>query len=714
MKPARAQGVLPRPRPVLRVGVVGHTRGDFGPATGALVSDVLRTICASAEAGAPPPSDTGAVDTGARSAVRLVTGLAPGFDSLVWGCWRNLDQSRSAVGRAAQMRSALVVLPNSLGAYRERLQLPPRGGSPLDQLEQALDPDDLGFGTVSLFELADDCPALEGDHGDLHAARLVVRNCDILLAYWDGDSHRATGSGSQLSVTFLAVQLAVQRGLPVLWIRHTWPGGIGAGVTGARSGGADLELVRRNLVDLAAASDWKQFLAERLRPLLWPAGPPAGAAESGEPHTTHHSLGDLVTAPLRVLRSVLRRLIRGRPTMRQIGPIPPRPRGLDAEQIAQMERLLEEPDPKELRWSVRALGAIWKTFWDRVGPKKTDDEPDAASEPKPLIRWQVHDLLDRCNALAVAYMGAYRGAFAVIYLLGACAVLLATVAFVLLVWEAKVWTLVLGAAEIAVIAAILRLRFGSMRAGLLERALQYRRLAELLRLSDWTMRLGSPLDPIAVPAHRGIAHARHSWVAWIHDAWLREVELPGSQDGTRRHSLPVQGFRALNGMRTLVQQIREQCIQGQIHYHRRTALRYQALSKAVEDLVSSLFLVVLLAVSASLVVGLCAYVHHAEFWRDLPLWTKLIALSAGTALPALAGALHGIKTQLESDRLQQNSESMELQLRDLDAQLAQLENERGLPALEQLDTLLQRASAIMLAEVDDWHTSHLTHGMPLP
>jgi hypothetical protein len=702
-----------RPLPTLRIGIVGHTSCDADPALLQRTAEVLGALCELARScGSSTPNEVGS-GPASSSAVRLVTGLAPGFDRLAWECWRALAAATSGESQVPQRRTSLVILPEPLATYRDRLESAGADVEALHALEEELTrtPEPSGGG-CSLLELGGTVGASGRTEGDPHAARLVVQNCDVLVAYWNGLARRDAGGGGARSLTYRAVKLAERIGIPVLWLRAS-------GAASADGGGdeseAELEATdgaQRLRIEVADPKHSVAELEEHVRFLLRPATLESSRREEEEAREQERPLRHLAAAPGRVLR-----FLRGRSSAEHPSPERKHGLGLSAHQVEQLQGFFAEPHPSRVAWQVRFLGSFWDRFWKSIArattPKASEStEPLTASQgsvgepPKPP-RSRTYALYERCDALASKYMSAYRGAFGAIYLLGALAVLLAALAFLAVTVGAKSWALWLGAIELVVIGAILILRASSIRLRLRERATQYRHIAELLRLSSWTYLVGRPLGKIALPAHRGPEHARTSWVSWLHDAWIREEHLPGAAGSEHRVRLPSPDLRGL------VEHLRRGWIEDQIRYHERTGRRYRGLSSGIEDVVSTLFLVLLFVVSISVGFGFLAREYPETVCTSIASWLKFVALPVATVFPALAGALHGIKTQLEADRLESNSESMVELLKELDARF----RSHGAPAsgvsLEKIEQLVQRTCTIMLHELDDWHASHLTHELPI-
>lgn len=457
--------------------------------------------------------------------------------------------------------------------------------------------------------------------------RMVAAQCDVLLAIWDGEPPRGKGGTAQI------VAEAARLEIPVIWIHAKPPHRAGALI--ADEGGA--------LRDVGV-----ERIVERLMRLLVP---PARA--DGDMH------------------------------------------GHRADVRAEYFR---ERQPRLLL----PLGWIWRTFMDVVElhPRRPqvrlpNFERAAAAEwerewaTAPRLPVGVTEAIDRAvrshyawaDGLAGYYANLYRSAFVVNYLLGVMAVFLALLGLAV-GWEAGGGRdrlrilLTIG----VIVLILLNTRIGTWRRWH-ERWIDYRMLAESLRLFRFLAPLGRVPPFSRPPAHSAYGDPTSSWMVWHLRAVVRDVGL--------RSARFEQAY--LEACRVLLHDV---LLGEQVRYHRRTAERFERIDRMLRALGVVTFGGVLVVLVAAL-LG----VHNG--------WLTL----SEAVLPALGGALAAIRGQAELERLVKRSAAMSLHLRRFAAELEGLGPE---PASGSLARVADAAARVMIAEHLDWRVVFKERPLELP
>ena len=644
------------PRVALRVGVVGQTaltqpvawsRPDVDAALDGLVAACVEA--AGLEAGLYGPQ---------RVQLRLMTCLAPGFDQLVANAWTDLALSR------AEPASLVTtwVLPQPAAQYLAR----PGLGAAEAIFARS------GAAATSRVEL-DLGSGAEEATSDLAATRFVVQHSDVLISGWDGSMGRP-GAGGGTSLSRRAVELALVLGIPVLWVQpQAWD---------------------PDALSPEARAIWKRMLpasaarAPVLR-ILTPFGECARPPTETPPRAGHGAV-DATAAQLSHYARYLHVRMPPQPVERLMT-------GLWSGCWAWLGRLV---DRDERRRAIEAGGSP-------PGPSPADNPPanPARDMPTGSPTWSAHRVADH---LAQRMRGVHRGSLVLIAVLGTLAVALALAGFLLKKAECETGMLIVIPAELGVIGCILRTYDSAREHAWHELSVEYRALAEMLRVTSWTWTFGAPYRPEPPFAHRASRDEQPTWMRWYHDALVRALDPahPAEAAGVR-----ILRLESLDGR---IGRCREAWIEAQADYYSRTRQRYEKVHSLAEWGVHWLFGIALLGAIVSCVLVALHVVAHV----DAPTWLLVTLVAIGTVGPALAAALHGLLSQLEAERLAVNFRRMASALGvtggDLQCLREKLASDPRPQDLESVQDKIHEAARAMLMEVDDWHASARVHPLNLP
>lgn len=457
--------ILPKPRPVLRVGVVGHTAIEDHNAVESAMRGCLEGIRSAAQEAFGSPSAKALYESG-EPELRFVTNAAPGADQLALGLAHKLGYKVS------------VILPLPLDDY-------------CSQLEEAAAKDlrtrIKGFERLEL-------PGVTGAYEDrvedayVLATRMLIDHVDIVVALWQGPAGEiARESGS--SLTRRAITMAQQRNVPVLWIPTTDQADdlrlrarlqdafVGKGAWSPLQGDA-LSTTLRSIVDpYQGAATARATKKESVWRKLW--------REVCGKHKDH---GDDATEAR--LQDALRKA-------RAVLESPPLPTA--STWIHRFSDWAAEHSPFELLMKLVAE------------PKPKD--PNAG----PTIATKIDQAMTSADERSILLMRRYRANFSWIFTLGACAVLFAVLAFLFKPLVAPVG-IGLAALEVLAVLVILYLHANAHSEGWQQRAIDARLCAELLRQAK-SIRVC--YVNVARPRGDGVL----AWPQWYLQALLREVDL---------------------------------------------------------------------------------------------------------------------------------------------------------------------------------------------
>jgi hypothetical protein len=415
--------------------------------------------------------------------------------------------------------------------------------------------------------------ALDGGRGDEEAAsygavgRLVVRNCDLLLAVWNG--HPGKGSGG----TADTVRFAVRGGPPVIWVDAE-------GKTPLR---------------------WVDSLTALRRPQDLPQGDAAMAQLYSyvegivTPPTTEPLRGEGVVGRLchyhadPLPRFLGERLPIGHPA---------------TEWLWRSDRWImgfaRRAGDRLEHW----LDAAHRWLTGGVPPHHPQPPPAAPAEtPLPLLpgteAWTYWSRFYAApNDLAIEYAARYRSSYGIIAILAALAVMAGNLA---VVWGGAKLPLTL--LELGALLMLLMLVVANQRRHWHGRWIAYRLLSELCRMQralamlGWSLPLGDTLRAArglqgSVDRRASEAPEPNAWVGWYFHAALRAAPLPSG-------SLAGAALDATRGW------VAAKLLEEQIGYHVDKARERRSQSRGLAGWGEVLLLItfVLVGVKALLLLG---------------------------------------------------------------------------------------------------------------
>ena len=215
--------------------------------------------------------------------------------------------------------------------------------------------------------------------------------------------------------------------------------------------------------------------------------------------------------------------------------------------------------------------------------------------------------------------------------------------------------------------------------GWLDRWLNYRLIAEVLRYAKYLLVCGYPMSFSDFGQTGEALSSQHHWTYDHCHQVLRalRIAMPGRAAALEDDALP--------SVRTYLV---DECIGDQIGYHRRTATLRSAVAVLLQRLALSVAAITLLSVAAKLLIVLVA--RH-------PQGTVLSAVNASAIiLPAVAGALLGLRGYGQHNIIGKRSGAL---VASLELKRHTLKN---CTTIDQLGEQMSMTSGILLREADGW------------
>lgn len=288
------------------------------------------------------------------------------------------------------------------------------------------------------------------------------------------------------------------------------------------------------------------------------------------------------------------------------------------------------------------------------------------------------------NFLAIRYAQLFRSGHVTNYFLSAFAVLVAL--FGLILPSVKIYLVVIELATIG----LLYLNTSAGRSGDWHRRwLQYRRLAESLRLLEYLKQTG-----LAGPPFRNEYASRSfddgisaDWTGWYCAAIWREMRSPV-------------GFMSAERTKALALSVARDQIAGQASYHRVNAERMRHLDHRLHELGSILM--------GAVIASCCLYILIYLFMHDLTrtLTNPFIFVTAG--FPALGAAVFGMRGH--GEHLLTASRS----IRTSQALAVDVERLGSVEDPEELANLLVNITQVMLSDLALWTVSYSEKSLEVP
>jgi hypothetical protein len=540
----------PRPALAFRAGITGAR--DLAPGRVETLSRHVRDVLALirqelAALGADPETASAyglARGQAVQPALRFLSPLARGADRL------------GAKAALAESYALYVPMPFPRAQYEQDFTEP----ADLAEFRALLDQASAGW-----LELDGDREAARGSAYEA-VGRTVVRNCDLLLAIWDGEL-----DGNGRGGTAETVRYAASTGVPIWWLHATrdvppiWL--------------ADIQDLRD---PRPLSTSPEQALREALGALIRPPRPSRRRRSGVTEHIAHAGRGHEVTP---------------------------------------MAEYFARPAPPSANPLWRAHDVFMGLLAGPIAPSPSPRHPRAEMPEDPvaafwLARFQPAD------RLAVQYADRYRSGFVWTFLFATLSVVFGAASLLApgsAVREA--WIAVFGGAELLMLLAVLTLVVRGIREDWHEHSIEFRLLAELCRKQQMLGPLGWTLPIVDV---RGMTDAaaiaetpvpeRGEWVAWLFAADQRAAPLPTGALADTAHG-------------PLRRAILDELIADQLGYHGNRAVRHghagHRLAVWGEACFFTIFLVLLVKLCLSLTPHGIAYT-----WPLGLLATILPALSA--------------------------------------------------------------------------------------
>jgi hypothetical protein len=656
----------PRAPLVLRVGVTGHRLDPDKrpnpniPVIRQVIAEVLGIIQDAVKGVAdinthmfsPPSAKT---PTGEHYHLRIISSLAAGADHWV---------AEEAINLGYELQSPL---PFECNEYLQDFTNPADAENYFELLCQA----------EAVLELDGKVDIESGirrpDSRSYEAVgRAVLNQSDLLIAVWDGQPARGRGGAGQV------INEAFERGIPVIWIHWNTP--------------QDWHLqtpMWRFLENPQDAKNDSVRLTELVRELLLPSDSTNGSCESlqdslrAEYFQETQKRGNLLLGWWTFFRNSICWQIwtkKGFLTAKKEFLAAITLKIFCVKNFVATERNKSDDD--------------WKK-------KKSQENADMLHSPKELPRdWVDNNYLEHyawANGLSMYYGNLYRSTFLVNYLLGAVAVFLALVSIAQgITGKGQAWWII---AELIVILIIIILTQSGRKRRWHQRFIDYRTLAERLRLARCLSLLGGGSPQIAYAGHlASYGNPASTWMHWHYRAIERAAGLPNVKIGSQ-YLASCQEFW------------RESLVEDQRAYHKSNSGKFRKFDRRLHYAGDGLFVLTLIACS----------IHFGHLWLEdnpkfdwiphhLSGWMTLLC----AFLPALGAAFAAIRSQCEALRLAQRSQAMEEELKELQFDLAKVATAENKLNSVQLRACADQVSELMTRELLDWRVVFQDRPLALP
>jgi hypothetical protein len=491
--------------------------------------------------------------------------------------------------------------------------------------------------------------------------RAVLNQTDLLIAIWDGeDSHGRGGTGQ-------IVREALQNGIPVVWIPWSSPGKWQIKT-----------LTWRLLEEPADITGESDRLSEMIGNLLLPPE---------ENHQTNHQSdkslrteyfneGQKSGNPHLGIWALFQNLI-------CIGLFKKKFWKKVAKPFFVKDFYLDEESKVQ-------------DFWNKTADKENFEYP-FHEEIQQWVNKRYSKHYAWANGLSVFYGDMHRSSFVVNYLLGASAVFLALACIAFSLSGRYQTGLII--AELAVIVGILYHTHRGRRRRWHQRWIDYRTLAEYLRLSRCLILFGGGSPQHVYDGHlRTYGNPSSTWMYWHYRAIERAAGLPNTKFD--------------ENYLTSCQEIwRDGLIKNQINYHTSAFDKFQKINTRLHVAGDLLF-------KATFVACL---IHLAHLWLEPDIRFDWIPENAGdwmtvlcAFLPALGAAFTAIRSHSEAQRLAQRSKAMEESLTEIQTDFAKIPVTGKSFNSIKLRNHANRVNDLMTNEMLDWRVVFQDRPLNLP
>ncbi|MDO8951719.1 MAG: DUF4231 domain-containing protein, partial [Draconibacterium sp.] len=649
---------------VLRIGVTGHrtepvimpTRKKRKrpipdiPAIRASIHEVLEVIRASCKDVADTNGDLFDLTPGNYSqpgggTLRIISALASGADQWV---------AEEAISLGFELQS---VLPFSHEEYLKDFTVPSEAESYKSLLEKSSAVLELDgkIGKDKNGKRKPDSQSYEA------VGRGILNQTDLLIAVWDGEVAQGRGGTGQV------VKEALQNGIPVIWIPWATP-----------EKWQMKQSIWRILEEPADLTGDSDRLSEMIRNLLLPpVEEHQSDAESGKSlRTEYFAEGQKTGNPHLGIWMLFRTIICGELFKKDaFGNIK------DAFIVKNFE-VDEEKKVKKL-WNKKVTNDKWNPIIDE--------------EKQEWINKRFTNHYAWANGLSMFYGDMHRSAFLIVFFLGAIAVFLALASIALGIsgTHQTGWI----TSELFVIIVIIALTYRGRNRKWHKRWIDYRTLAEHLRLSRCLILFGGGSQQVVYEAHLSTyGNPAHTWMNWHYRAIERAAGLPNL----------VFDEKYLDSCKEIW---RDGLIKSQIRYHHNAKLRFGKMSKRLHIAGDFLFVATLIA---------CIF-HLAHLWVEHDPQFSWIPENAGNwmtvlcaFLPALGAAFAAIRSYSEAQRLAQRSKAMDDTLTQFQVEFAVLPVAGESLNSVKLRSHANRVTDLMTNEMLDWRVVFQNRPLALP
>jgi hypothetical protein len=288
------------------------------------------------------------------------------------------------------------------------------------------------------------------------------------------------------------------------------------------------------------------------------------------------------------------------------------------------------------------------------------------------------------NGLSIYYGNMHRSAFVLNCLLIAFAAFLSLICKTIgITGKLQIGWILL---EIVAILGILAIPFRDKKIQWHNRWIDYRTLAEYLRLSRYLILIGGVTIPKFNNVHSHKYSPAHTWMLWLYRAIERAAGVP---------NVCFTGDY-LSSFKDL---IRDGLVEGQIRYHKVTFRRFEKMDKRLHRMGDWLFVSALLA----------CVIHLLHIWieedftfswipANLSNWMTLLCIF----LPALGAAFSEISSRGEIKRVSLISAVMVEKLGELQWELAKTPVNGEMMNSLRLKLCCDRIGEIIIREIYDW------------
>lgn len=615
-----------RPILALRVAVGGHRRLEpdlrrsFESGMSGLMTDMVAALRSAKTALAPQ-----ALYADQQPILHVLSPLACGADRIA-----------ASAGVAAGARLT-AILPMAPDAYVQTF-LPE---SPLAEFQE-LDRWAAERGTRVVLEPPDAADERARRHAAYsEAGDFMLRHADILVVLWNGGAAGGQGGTAEL------VERAAQYGIPVIW----FPAKTGAPPQLRRPGSGFVAMEPDALSDLVLAT-------------VSPS--PSTAYFHGE---TANALRECDVRDRLLDRQ---RFFLTNRVKRNGIPIP----------FPYKSSGPFEPVPP---WPVRVWDrAASLVRWRRHSPAQRQD-----SAGYPLDTPQTRFLFmhyQRAGQLAGLYARLHRNAYFLLYFLAGLALCIAMSALALKAWKLKLLGVnaagIAAILELIVLFAIVGVRMVDERNDWRDRWLDYRLLAEMLRLADVMALAGRPM-PLNQVESIGLDMPTRRWVS---DSYIAIVRQAG-----------VVPFQQTAGhVRRLRDYVADERLGRQVDYHAKTHESSEKRAEEYFELGEAYFVISILAVAMKLALMALKPANAPSAFEATEI---LFGLIAGVA-PSLAYVLFAIRNQAELEIVSQRSRRMLLRLERLKSKFQTIPDYPT--ELPRLSRRILSLAKIMRHDAADW------------